>query len=117
MNFSHPDELEVSKLTLGLVGDFPCGIISDLTLRGEGNAPREFECVYLPVEHQGRNVHILEIVNPLCVAYRREDREGAFQALRYHQTAFIDIGTGTPLNEGPLARAETSCSLEDFVKA
>lgn len=115
LSLSHPDELELSRLTLGLVGDQPCGIVSKITLRGEDLTPREFECVFLPVEHDGRHSHILELVNPLDYDYRPEDNPGSLQALRYSDRTFIDIGAGTPLREGPLAPYGT-ISLKDLMQ-
>ena len=115
LSLSHPDELELSRLTLGLVGDLPCGLISKITLRGEDLTPREFECIFLPVEHEGRNSHIIELVNPLDFDYRPEDKEGPLQALRYSDRHFIDIGAGTPLAEGPLA-PYGSISLKDLMQ-
>lgn len=114
MSFSHPDELEISKLTLDLVRDHPCGIMGGITLRGEDHTPREFECVYLPVGHDGRNSHVLEMVSPLGVDYHLEDAPGSLQALRYGRRIFIDIGAGTPPLEGLLANEETR-NLKDLI--
>lgn len=115
MSLSHPDELELSRLTLNLVGDQPCGLMSKITLRGENLTPREFECIFLPVEREGRYSHIIELVNPLDFDYRPEDTPGSLQALRYSDRAFIDIGAGTPLAEGPLAPYGTT-SLKDLMQ-
>ncbi len=115
LSLSHPDELELSRLTLGLVGDQPCGIMSKITLRGEDLTPREFECIFLPVERDGRHSYIIELVNPLNFDYRPEDSPGALQALRYSDRAFIDIGAGAPLTEGPLA-AYGTISLKDLMQ-
>lgn len=114
LSFSRPEELEVSKLTLALMGDHPCGIMGAITLRGEETTPREYECIYLPVEHEGRNSHILELVTPLDIDYRLEDAPGSMQALRYGRRTFIDIGTGTPPLEGPVA-GEATCTLKDLL--
>lgn len=116
LNLSHPDELELSKLTLGLVGDQPCGLMSKITLRSQDLTPRKYECIFLPVEHEGGHSHIIELVNPLKIDYRPEDNPGSLQALRYSDRAFIDIGAGTPLAEGPLA-LYGSCSLKDLMQA
>lgn len=116
MSYSHPDEIEVSRLSLGLIGGLPCGIAASITLRAEDLAPREFECIYLPVEHQGRNIHMIELVNPLSIDYRPEDEEGVLQALRYENRHFIDIGAGVPPAEGLLA-AYGVCKLKDLMES
>lgn len=113
ISLSHPDELEVSRISLGLVGAHPCGILATITLRVEDLTPRTFECIYLPVEYQGHNRHIIELVNPQSIDYRPEDDTGSLQALRYVDRQFIDIGAGTPSIEGLLS-AYGACRLQDL---
>lgn len=114
LSFSPPSEVEVSRLTLGLMGDHPCGIMGPITLRGEETTPRRFECIFLPVAHEGRNSHILELVNPLDIDFQLEDAPGPMQALRYGRRTFIDIGAGTPPLEGLLAD-EAASTLEELL--
>jgi hypothetical protein len=113
LDFAHPKLGATSTSFLRSICSNPCGAKTVLTLRGQGDTPREFEFFYLPLSRDGQLTRIIGTMKSLKFDFEIEGIIGAVQALSYRRPAFIDIGAGTPKTQGSLNGIEVG-TIDDF---